>query len=191
MNQYARIAEAISFYEMHEFKYIDVPWMVDESTLEITMPPQGKIIKCDLGNLVGSAEQSFLQLALWRELKPGKYVSCTPCFRNDAVDEIHRNCFTKVELFINDKNLINHEQIISVVYAAQEFFKIQGVDCDLEETDDGYDLISTTDKIELGSYGVREFDDIGSWIYGTGLAEPRFSVALAKLDSKYIDPYAF
>jgi hypothetical protein len=27
---------------------------------------------------------------------------------------------------------------------------------------------------ELGSYGVRQYHDI-TWIYGTGIAEPRFS----------------
>ena len=35
----------------------------------------------------------------------------------------------------------------------------------------------TADGIELGSYGVRECEFV-RWIYGTGLAEPRFSTLL-------------
>lgn len=32
--------------------------------------------------------------------------------------------------------------------------------------------------IELGSYGIRSHPKIGNWVYGTGLALPRFSQAL-------------
>jgi hypothetical protein len=30
--------------------------------------------------------------------------------------------------------------------------------------------------IEIGSYGMREYENF-KWIYGTGMAEPRFSKA--------------
>jgi hypothetical protein len=44
----------------------------------------------------------------------------------------------------------------------------------VQPTDDCMDL--TINGIEVGSYGKREFKNI-KWIYGTGLAEPRFSIA--------------
>jgi hypothetical protein len=42
----------------------------------------------------------------------------------------------------------------------------------IEKTKEGSDL--TIDGIEIGSYGVRNHKNI-IWVYGTGLAEPRFS----------------
>jgi hypothetical protein len=40
------------------------------------------------------------------------------------------------------------------------------------KTNIGYDL--ELNNIELGSYGVRKYGQL-HWVYGTGLAEPRFS----------------
>lgn len=41
----------------------------------------------------------------------------------------------------------------------------------------GIELTLTDRTIELGSYGVRRAF-FGTWVYGTGIAEPRFSKAL-------------
>ena len=42
-------------------------------------------------------------------------------------------------------------------------------------TDEGYDIV--LNGIEVGSYGIRQHENL-RWIYGTGIAEPRFSTAL-------------
>lgn len=47
----------------------------------------------------------------------------------------------------------------------------------IEKVDYGYDLLLS--GIEVGSYGFREYKN-NKWIYGTGLAEPRFSQAFEK-----------
>lgn len=38
-----------------------------------------------------------------------------------------------------------------------------------------YDL--EINNIEVGSYGIRQYKNL-FWVYGTGLAEPRFSQAI-------------
>jgi hypothetical protein len=47
-------------------------------------------------------------------------------------------------------------------------------------SDESYDI--ECNGVELGSYGVRHFENI-DWIYGTGLAEPRLSTVM----NKYLD----
>ena len=46
---------------------------------------------------------------------------------------------------------------------------------DVVPTKEGYDLM--INGIEVGSYGLRMGNGY-EWVYGTGLAEPRFSVAI-------------
>jgi hypothetical protein len=40
-----------------------------------------------------------------------------------------------------------------------------------------YDIVEAKTGIELGSYGIREHDNL-KWVFGTGLAEPRLSKVL-------------
>jgi hypothetical protein len=49
---------------------------------------------------------------------------------------------------------------------------------DIVATDEGYDI--NINGIEVGSYGFREIGDF-MWVYGTGLAEPRFSQAVGRV----------
>jgi hypothetical protein len=35
----------------------------------------------------------------------------------------------------------------------------------------------TLNGVEIGSYGVRQYKNLVKWVYGTGLAEPRFTTA--------------
>ena len=53
----------------------------------------------------------------------------------------------------------------------------------LESSKDILDILSL-DGIELGSYGFRKHLDYG-WVFGTGVAEPRLSIALDKLKKGY------
>ena len=65
--------------------------------------------------LIGSAEQSFYQMLLDGALAPGKYVTCSPCFRNETeADWLHQKQFMKVELintFVGDQSLVLNEMI--------------------------------------------------------------------------------
>lgn len=172
---------AINEYAKFGYTYIHVPWIIDEESTMATMPPQGKpfIVNSNgpLKYLAGSAEQSFLYLALRNELAPGKYMALTPCFRDDKEDDLHQKYFMKLELIDVSKNhypsaIIN--MINDARYVLSQFSRKALV---IQPTDDGSDL--TLNGIEIGSYGRRAYKDI-NWIYGTGLAEPRFSIANQK-----------
>lgn len=182
---YNKISDALKYYQAKGFKYIEVPWIVSEKADQIT----GKglpIWKGLLGVHVASAEQSFLQLILENNLTAGKYVSCTPCFRNDKLDDIHHKWFLKVELidFVGYAKLANSKQVSGVndmINIAKEFFD-RYTEVNIMELEDHLDL--TLEDTEIGSYGYRETKEF-SWIYGTGIAEPRFSQTLSQIPTGY------
>lgn len=175
MIDYLRIAQAISFYAGNGYKIIEMPWIASERALNATLPPGASITKCDLGGLVGSAEQSFIDAALHQKLK-GKFLATTPCFRNDIEDELHQKYFMKTELFWNTKEADVHK----VINDALRFFRSQEVNPQVLPVEENmWDIVDGVFGIELGSYGIREFEGI-KWVYGTGVAEPRLSTVLAK-----------
>lgn len=174
---------AINEYTKLGYSLIDVPWLVDKKSIEVTIPPGRKAYSLNLRKekdkyLVGSAEQSFVYLALRNKLPLGKYMAMTPCFRDDEVDDLHQKYFMKLELiqFISSKinyhpNFHKGQMMRHARDVMSNFTKKSIV---VQPTDDGTDL--TINNIEIGSYGVRIYKNI-QWIYGTGLAEPRFSIA--------------
>lgn len=166
-----RLAYALKFYQERGYSYVEVPWIVSSLATNSTLPPDGKVCKVDgYGELVGSAEQGFVELALQRKLTTGAFVALTPCFRGHEIDELHQLHFMKIELCVLSSD--NHEA--KVRSDAYDLFKTLGVNATTVITSDGTDL--EVQGIEVGSYGVRKFKDI-CWTYGTGLAEPRFSIA--------------
>jgi hypothetical protein len=124
------------------------------------------------------------------QLKPGRYICATPCFRDEPViDELHREYFFKVEL-INTIGPFDEDGLLDVVNHAMELFKLFGLDVgvitpeNVPLTSNDCDIVTRQEGIELGSYGIREaviYDKNIQWIYGTGVAEPRTSIALKKL----------
>ena len=132
------------------------------------------------GHLVGSAEQSFLHLALNGMLKAGRYVAASPCFRDDPPDRFHRRTFFKVELI--DLYAAGSEGLrqtpLYMAHTALRLFRALpgGEQAKIVPTgEDTYDI--ELRGVELGSYGTRSYDR-WSWVYGTGLAEPRFTLAV-------------
>lgn len=200
---YALLGEAINFYESIGYTYVEVPWAVEEYAIRATLPHGFPCMELaqrgddgmrmdGLGPvydgencLIGSAEQGFLQLCL----PPDRYVGCTPCFRlEDRHDMFTQDMFMKVELFDNRDDATVEE----VITDAERFFDTHtcaSVAVALNkpkpvrrvQTEEGIDL--SLGGIEIGSYGVRRHDEsFGRWVYGTGLALPRFSVAKALMN---------
>lgn len=188
-----RLAEAMDFYSNHGYEPIDVPWVVSPAASNTTKPVDGTNLEVvpdhmhpTWGVLTASGEQGFVELMfqnkLVGELKNrhakhhGKFVTLTPCFRQEPV--YHggtRPWFMKVELIIVGKT--SRVAVLEVLNCAQEFMDrysprrteavVMGPDMwDLE-----------LNGIEVGSYGARVCGD-HSWTYGTGLAEPRYTFAL-------------
>lgn len=165
------LSKAIELYKNRGFSYIEVPWVVSKEITKITHNDNINY-NTNVGDLVGSAEQSFLSLEFDGKLIPGKYLTLTPCFRDDKIDLLHQQTFMKVELYQNvDVNEASLKEIIFLCQTVIE--KLLNDKVSLEKTEIGYDILYK--NIELGSYGIRKFKE-KEWIYATGLAEPRFSV---------------
>lgn len=169
-----RLMSAITYYSDCGYKFIDLNWCVDESTSAITKPLSNKDFFINDKVLVASGEQSFLQMIIDGNLPKGKYCGITPCFRDDKPDELHSNYFMKVELI--DTLEANKQSLDKMIACANSFFNNFIQTKIIQTHDEMYDIESLL-HIELGSYGIRHYNDI-VWVFGTGLAEPRLSKAI-------------
>lgn len=177
-----RLTEALDFYARRGYTYVNAPWVVSSSASGVTRPKDGFDLVVNPTNgdpawgvLVASAEQSFIEMLWNRELQRGKYVALTPCFRieRERTDAI-RPWFAKVELI--NVGVATEDSVKEMLYDAADFMDSYCNDSTvMVVTPDGYDLF--LHNYEVGSYGVRT-DELWEWTYGTGLAEPRFQVAL-------------
>lgn len=167
------VARAIEMYQALGYEYIEAPWLVSPAASKSTLPPNREA--CVLshagrarGDLVGSAEQSFVQLMIDGKISPGRWVTAGPCFRwEDTFDDIHHPTFFKVELMdlAIDPDVSRVTSDACLVLSELTGRLVQRV-----KTPEGYDL--EIGGIEVGSYGQRVFCG-ATWAYGTGLALPR------------------
>ena len=171
---YGMIQLARSFYEAFGYKSVTVPWLISEETMNITRPVGSRLFETFAGCCVASGEQSFLEVR--KKLKPGKYQCVTPCFRDEQVhDELHLQYFIKLEL-IHVLAEGEEPDVKEMVNMCLRFFRY-GPCAAAVKTAEGFDI--TINDIEVGSYGFREHDGF-RWVFGTGIAEPRFTQATLK-----------
>jgi aspartyl/asparaginyl-tRNA synthetase len=191
---YSLLGEAVEYYTARGFKYIEVPWIVSKEADYATKPDTARAFECILvgksnhysvGDFVASAEQSFLQMMFDGDLPKGKYCAVTPCFRDDEPDEIHLRNFMKLELI--DTQDVDIESMWRMMRCARYFFE-KYVNTRIEPINEiQFDIVTQGHNIELGSYGLRshtrkvldaqfKYD----WVYGTGIALPRFNIAWDK-----------
>lgn len=183
MIDWSRLARAVAFYTSRGYRYVEVPWLAPDDAVAITAPNRlwRMPAQCMGGTLIGSAEQGFLALSLDQTMGIGKFVSCSPCFRlAEDLDELHRTEFMKVELFRNDST--EEADLFDLMADARAFFHTEipswlRSNLRTVTTLEGYDF--DLGDIEIGSYGIRH-DPANhlQWVYGTGVAEPRFSSAM-------------
>jgi hypothetical protein len=180
---WARIGDAVEFYQNRGYTYMEVPWTVPPEASKVTFAREA--LTSQAGDLLGSAEQAFIDMLLRGDKLPQFVVAVSPCFRIEPeYNQFHHLSFMKVELF--SPQVMMFEKIQR---DAWEFFKRYGLVLNKEAQEltlpiDKAHVDFVCDGVELGSYGVRLMsrpseDPIG-WAYGTGLAEPRTSVALEK-----------
>jgi hypothetical protein len=184
MINYTIIADSIEYYKAHGFKRIESPWTVTSAISAITKPIEAENFSIIEKNkvLVASGEQSFLYLYNKGFLPKGMFQTVTPCFRNDVFDTLHTKYFIKNELIKTD--VVNESELTRMIKTAAIFFeKYLGIDVQIVKTGImSYDI--NYKDIELGSYGIRKCAFL-TWIYGTGVAEPRLSMVLNKYEIKY------
>lgn len=175
MINYNIMQDSIDYYSQFGFQRIEVPWVVSEEIDSITRPSDRNpfVIQGKELNLVASGEQSFLQLYHDGKLQHGRFQTITPCWRDEKVDVLHKKYFIKNELI--DTENVSDSNLLSIIEIALNFFKKYLPQAYVLKTDIGYDIMHK--DIELGSYGIRECSFL-KWIYATGCAEPRLSIAL-------------
>lgn len=174
---YSLIAEAQSYYAQCGYRPVDAPWIVSPLADYATKPMGKNSFVTEIGNFVASGEQSFIQMMMDGNLRPGRYLCVTPCFRDEKEDETHFKYFMKLELI--DTIDVSDESMWNMMREARFFFE-KYVDTRIDPVNEvQFDLVTKKHNIELGSYGIREFNDL-KWVYGTGLALPRFTIAHEK-----------
>lgn len=181
MIRWDRVAQAIDYYQKCGYTYVEAPWIVSRAAVDVTLPQGHDPHETMDGTLVGSAEQSFIHMAQTGVLQTGRYVAATPCFRDDPVDELHQRAFFKVELIELARWAIPWPNIrlTTMIADALGFFHSLpgGKGAHIITTKNGFDI--ELGGIELGSYGIRDHAQ-WVWIYGTGYADPRFTIASAR-----------
>jgi hypothetical protein len=173
MINYAVIADAVKFYIDHGYEYVTVPWSVDKDIASLYTDNDPSVLVNGQA-LVGSAEQSFVQMIERGELSHGRYVAVSPCFRDDDVDDMHVKEFMKVELIDVSNNSCS--SLIDDAYKFMSTYKPISV---CQTATNEFDL--QMNGIEIGSYGSRSRNN-NIWSYGTGVAEPRFTRAINSWD---------
>lgn len=180
------ISAAIKYYQK-DFKYIEVPWTVSKEATKYTWKDEA--LECQAGDLIGSAEQGFIDLAI-NKLLPEEgesgFVSASPCFRIEPqYDQLHHITFFKVELYSCRDNaegmMLKAKKMFDYTLGKRTRVVDQGTGNWVWQKDLILDI--NGNEIELGSYGYRNINGM-KWSYGTGWAEPRMSLAF-KMISKY------
>lgn len=179
---YKMLSEAINFYKKLGYEYIEVPWVVDEQFDAMTRPEDKLPLVVDVWgkNLVASGEQSLLSIT--SKLSAGKYVCLTPCFRDEVDDDIHSRHFMKVELMhynidVDRFQLMNDAMKFYKTYLPEDKLTFANGDIMIKVGDDFF---------EVGSYDITDYSNQDHTIrFGTGLAEPRFSMLCNRLPKGY------
>lgn len=173
------IANAIHYYGRYA-QMIQVPYLVDADILAYTLP-EGKEDR-PLGHpngrfYVASAEQSFLQMEKdgFEFTAEHPYMALTPCYRTeDVLDESHFNIFLKLELI---EFYPKHGPMAYARDMCNFLWTYYSLETRIVKTEIGFDV---EDKygLELGSFGMRNSPKGHPYMYATGIAEPRASIAL-------------
>lgn len=193
MINYRLLDEAFCFYAGSGFDRVETPWLVSKPTSNITKPAAAEdcIVQYNDKALVGSGEQGFLYQMIKGYLPPGRFQTITPCFRVEEQDLWHLKAFMKLELI--DTKDTSPSTLDYFIGSALEFFgsKLGKYKNELivvpintgggeKLSGEGIQKDIVFRGIELGSYGIREHKYL-KWVYGTGLAEPRFSNVLQSI----------
>jgi hypothetical protein len=199
---YALLGRALALWGRQGFQQVEAPWRVGLSVIALTKPPhvdRADYLLAGTGKaLVASGEQSLLYQACKGFLPPGRYMTVTPCFRNDDHGPYHAKQFLKLEVMVlgaadwapTQRDVVVLANTAADIAAQLAPEAIGHLGTSPVGGDDPLAVAGTSQldlvleiagrEIELGSYGARRAP-FAAWLYGTGLAEPRFSGATAEL----------
>lgn len=184
----ALIHKAIHHYTKMGCWLASVPYLVDPDIMDFTCPDgviDKRLTHSNGKQYVASAEQSFLQME--KEGRIGEnqppMLALTPCYRDEYVlDDTHLNIFLKLEIFTYNPKFLGMDATLAA--SMKQFFKKEGLETQIISTLEGFDVL-TLEGLELGSFGYRVSPKGVPYVYGTGLAEPRASLALSNVRESY------
>lgn len=176
--------EAIEYYKSIGYSYVEVPWVVSSSSSSLGISDGIKRqFSTFLGDLIASGEQGFFELVRTNSplIRKGEnYVTCTPCFRDEEkLSPYTRNWFEKVELFCwchRDEA----ESIFKKLQYDSYSFHSKYTDSIKQIKINGHNVDLKLNDIEIASIGIRNTENF-TWVYATGVAEPRFSTVLKSM----------
>lgn len=183
-----RVQATLDWWAARGCTVVALPWMAPERAMDATRPPHASAtdLGTEEGALVASGEQAFLWLDAQGLLPEGPVIGWTPCFRREAYDAWHHHYFLKAELFVPvvapdaPHEAFLHEIMARTQELWRDLRRQEGasvVDYRAQIQPDGsWDLV-TPSGLELGSYGIRTRLNGGAYVYGTALAEPRWTNA--------------
>lgn len=184
IQSWERLVGALNFYQEMGYIFMSAPWTGRKEDVLSTAPTDREVqLYPTTSNqfLVASGEQSFINMyyqGLLQTLQGQRYCCLTPCFRDEpSTDYLTKDHFMKVELIDFDISALK-----SMVNTALLFFSNYSI-VETINTEEGIDIVTQDQQIELGSYGVRDVSGL-QYIYGTGLAEPRLSSALQLIHNR-------
>lgn len=179
-----KLFHGIEYYEKVGYTMLNTDWIVEREFTEVTKPIDIVPVSYGEVDLVGSCEQTFIKMMSQGVIKNGSFMGLTPCFRNEPiVDLLHRKYFMKLELIVVGGYNTWSENLGYMLNHSLDFFS-KYLPVDMIQTDEEqYDIIDIKNGIELGSYGIRHWKDL-SWVYGTGIAEPRLSTTIEILKTE-------
>lgn len=177
------LSQANSFYKNYGFIQVETPFAIPNYYHSFTKPHNNQSFVLDKDmfsnephELVGSAEQGFIYLLLNDLISNNKLQSITPCFRFDDYDQFHQPWFLKLELFHLSENI---DDLFDLISLSKKFFETHTLSpVNIINTGENMYYLEIN-NIEIGSYGFRHINNL-TFIYGTGLALPRFSLANKK-----------
>lgn len=176
---YNRLAQAQAFYKGKGYQCVETPWLVSPQAVRATLPMQEAMMETIRGILVNGGEQSFIQKIMEGSIEPGKYQTVVPCFQATSP---HGNSM-KLDLIWYQPETIQVAYQTLLNDALECFFEVSDAETfGAVATESGYNV--EFNGVVIGSYGVRKMDANEKnhlWVYGTGLAEPKFSVAMHSL----------
>lgn len=186
------LGQAVEHYSGIGYQQVETPWAIPATYMDSTKPHYNKTFEMNQGHfenqpheLVGSAEQGFVYMKA-RMMLPSdgaRFMSVSPCFRVENFDSLHLPWFMKLELFEDTTDPVRLElMLIDCIHVFKSLlgrFGEKENKIEVVKIGETYDI--ELNGIEIGSYGFRRhFDRKEDYLYGTGLALPRFTQARRK-----------
>jgi hypothetical protein len=183
------LGQAVEHFGALGYQQVETPWAIPKLYMDGTKPHNDTTFELHQGQftnqhheLVGSAEQGFVYMKA-RKMLPvqgTRFMSVSPCFRVEQFDSLHLPWFMKLELFDSRTDPICLElMLIDALNIFKTLVGRQGEqqnEFEIVNIGDTFDI--NMNGIEIGSYGIRRHvDPAEDYIYGTGLALPRFTQA--------------